>query len=250
MHVLKFGGTSVGSIRSIKNVKQIVEERKQPLIVVVSALGGITDRLISTANKAASGDESYIEEFQFIQQRHYDVVEGLLDGEELTTMKIFIAGILDELKNIYNGIFLIRELSARTLCTVVSYGERISSRIIATVINGATWIDSRDIVKTTRDWDKNICNFEQTNPNVVAMWDKVKAESQCPIIVMGGFISSDSVTGEVTDLGRGGSDYTAAIVAAALQAEMLEIWTDVDGFMTADPRVINNAYVINQLSFV
>ena len=250
MHVLKFGGTSVGSIRSIKNVKQIVEERKQPLIVVVSALGGITDRLISTANKAASGDESYIEEFQFIQQRHYDVVEGLLDGEELTTMKIFIAGILDELKNIYNGIFLIRELSARTLCTVVSYGERISSRIIATVIKGATWIDSRDIVKTTKDWDKNVCNFEQTNPNVVAMWDKVKAESQCPIIVMGGFISSDSVTGEVTNLGRGGSDYTAAIVAAALQAEMLEIWTDVDGFMTADPRVINNAYVISQLSFV
>ena len=250
MHVLKFGGTSVGSIRSIKNVKQIVEERKQPLIVVVSALGGITDRLISTANKAASGDESYIEEFQFIQQRHYDVVEGLLDGEELTTMKIFIAGILDELKNIYNGIFLIRELSARTLCTVVSYGERISSRIIATVIKGATWIDSRDIVKTTKDWDKNICNFEQTNPNVVAMWDKVKAESQCPIIVMGGFIASDSVTGEVTNLGRGGSDYTAAIVAAALQAEMLEIWTDVDGFMTADPRVINNAYVISQLSFV
>lgn len=250
MHVLKFGGTSVGSIRSIKNVKQIVEERKQPLIVVVSALGGITDRLISTANKAASGDESYIEEFQFIQQRHYDVVEGLLDGEELTTMKIFIAGILDELKNIYNGIFLIRELSARTLCTVVSYGERISSRIIATVIKGATWIDSRDIVKTTKDWDKNVCNFEQTNPNVVAMWDKVKAESQCPIIVMGGFIASDSVTGEVTNLGRGGSDYTAAIVAAALQAEMLEIWTDVDGFMTADPRVINNAYVISQLSFV
>lgn len=250
MHVLKFGGTSVGSIRSIKNVKQIVEERKQPLIVVVSALGGITDRLISTANKAASGDESYIEEFQFIQQRHYDVVEGLLDGEELTTMKIFIAGILDELKNIYNGIFLIRELSARTLCTVVSYGERISSRIIATVIKGATWIDSRDIIKTTKDWDKNVCNFEQTNPNVVAMWDKVKAESQCPIIVMGGFIASDSVTGEVTNLGRGGSDYTAAIVAAALQAEMLEIWTDVDGFMTADPRVINNAYVISQLSFV
>ena len=250
MHVLKFGGTSVGSIRSIKNVKQIVEERKQPLIVVVSALGGITDRLISTANKAASGDESYIEEFQFIQQRHYDIVEGLLDGEELTTMKIYIAGVLDELKNIYNGIFLIRELSARTLCTVVSYGERISSRIIATVIKGATWIDSRDIVKTTKDWDKNVCNFDQTNPNVVAMWDKVKAESQCPIIVMGGFISSDSVTGEVTNLGRGGSDYTAAIVAAALQAEMLEIWTDVDGFMTADPRVINNAYVINQLSFV
>ena len=134
MHVLKFGGTSVGSIGSIKNVKEIVENRKEPLIVVVSALGGITDRLISTANKAASGDESYLEEFKFIEQRHYDVVEGLLDGEELTTTKIFLKETLDELKNIYNGIFLIRELSARTLCTVVSYGERISRRIVATVV--------------------------------------------------------------------------------------------------------------------
>lgn len=252
MHVLKFGGTSVGSIGSIKNVKEIVENRKEPLIVVVSALGGITDRLISTANKAASGDESYLEEFKFIEQRHYDVVAGLLDGEELTTTKIFLKETLDELKNIYNGIFLIRELSARTLCTVVSYGERISSRIVATVVKGATWVDSRAIIKTKKDWDKNICDFEKTNPNVVEMWDKVCKEDKTgrPIILMGGFISRDSSTGEVTNLGRGGSDYTAAIVAAALNADMLEIWTDVDGFMTADPRVIDNAYVINQLSFV
>lgn len=250
MHVLKFGGTSVGSIASIKNVKEIVEGRKEPIIVVVSALGGITDRLIATANKAAAGDESYHEEFQFIQQRHYDVVEGLLDGEELTEMKIFLAGILDELKNIYNGIFLIRELSPRTLCTVVSYGERISSRIIATVINGAMWIDSREIIKTRKSWDKNICDFDVTNPNIVKMWEKANSSTSYPTLIMGGFISSDIETGEVTNLGRGGSDYTAAIVAAALNADMLEIWTDVDGFMTADPRVINNAYVINQLSFV
>ena len=252
MHVLKFGGTSVGSIGSIKNVKEIVETRKEPLIVVVSALGGITDRLISTANKAASGDESYIEEFNFIEQRHYDVVEGLLDGEELTETKIFLRETLAELKNIYNGIFLIRELSARTLCTVVSYGERISSRVVATVIKGAIWIDSREIIKTKKDWDKNICDFELTNPNVVEMWNNVSKQNKNgrTIILMGGFISSDGTTGEVTNLGRGGSDYTAAIVAAALNADMLEIWTDVDGFMTADPRVINNAYVINQLSFV
>lgn len=257
MHVLKFGGTSVGSIGSIKNVKQIVESRKEPLVVVVSALGGITDRLIATANKAAAGDESYHEEFEFIQQRHYDVVSGLLDGEELTATKIFLTGILDELKNIYNGIFLIRELSPRTLCTVVSYGERISSRIIATVIDGATWVDSRTVIKTSKVWDKNVCDFEKTNPNVVEMWEKVcgnnaslTLNAEPSIVVMGGFISTDGTTGEVTNLGRGGSDYTAAIVAAALNAEMLEIWTDVDGFMTADPRVINNAYVINQLSFV
>jgi aspartokinase/homoserine dehydrogenase 1 len=245
MHVLKFGGTSVGSIASIKNVKQIVESRNEPVIVVVSALGGITDRLIATANKAAAGDESYLDEFQFIRERHFDVVSGLLDGEDLTSVKIFITGILDELSNIYRGIYLIRELSAKTLCTVVSYGERISSRIIATVISQAEWVDSREIIKTVRVFDKNVCDFEATNPNVVERLGKTKG-----IVVMGGFISRDSQTGEVTNLGRGGSDYTAAIVASALNAEQLEIWTDVDGFMTADPRVISGAYVIPELSFV
>ncbi len=245
MHVLKFGGTSVGSIASIKNVKQIVESRNEPVIVVVSALGGITDRLIATANKAAAGDKTFEQEFEFIRQRHFDVVNGLLDGEDLTAVKLFITGTLDELSNIYHGIYLIRELSAKTLCTVVSYGERISSRIIATVINGAKWVDSREIIKTVNVYGKNVCDFDATNPNVIGQFANHKG-----IAVMGGFISSDSKTGEVTNLGRGGSDYTAAIVAAALNAELLEIWTDVDGFMTADPRVINTAYVIPELSFV
>ena len=245
MHILKFGGTSVGSIASIKSVKQIVEERKEPVIVVVSALGGITDRLIATANKAAAGDESYQQEFEFIRQRHFDVVAGLLDGEDLTAVKVFITNTLDELQNIYRGIFLIRELSPKTLCTVVSYGERISSRIVATVIKDAKWVDSREIIKTVKVFDKNVCDFEATNPNVIRQFT-----GHTGITVMGGFISSDSRTGEVTNLGRGGSDYTAAIIAAALNAELLEIWTDVDGFMTADPRVINTAYVIPELSFV
>ena len=245
MHVLKFGGSSVGSIASIKNVKQIVEERKESVIVVVSALGGITDRLIATATKAAAGDEGYTEDFQFIRQRHFDVVNGLLDGEDLSSVKLYITEILEELNNIYRGIYLIRELSAKTLCTVVSYGERISSRIVATVIKDAKWVDSREIIKTVKVFDKNVCDFEATNPNV-----KRQFKDHQGITVMGGFISSDSQTGEVTNLGRGGSDYTAAIIAAALNAELLEIWTDVDGFMTADPRVINTAYVIPELSFV
>lgn len=245
MHVLKFGGTSVGSIASIKNVKEIVESRTEPVIVVVSALGGITDRLIAAANKASVGDESFREEFNFIRERHFDVTSGLLDGEELTNVKIFLNQTLSELKDIYEGIFLIRELSSRTLCTVVSYGERISSRIIATVIDGAQWIDSRDVIKTKKVFDKNVCNFNLTNPLV-----KERLSKPNPVIVMGGFISRDGDTGEVTNLGRGGSDYTAAIVAAALDADMLEIWTDVDGFMTADPKVINSAYVINELSFI
>ena len=250
MHVLKFGGTSVGSIASIKNVKDIVEGRKEPVIVVVSALGGITDRLIATANKAAAGDESFREEFQYIRQRHHDVVAGLLEGEKLAMVKENIDIALSELQNIYQGIFLIREISARTLCTVVSYGERISSRIIATVIDGAEWVDSRDIIKTRRVFDKNVCDFSLTNPNVKERLGKMTNAHCQRCVVMGGFISRDGQTGEVTNLGRGGSDYTAAIVAAALDADMLEIWTDVDGFMTADPRVINSAYVINELSFI
>ncbi|MBR3540522.1 MAG: aspartate kinase, partial [Bacteroidales bacterium] len=245
MHVLKFGGSSVGSIASIKNVKQIVESRTEPVIVVVSALGGITDRLIATAQKASVGDESFRDEFQFILERHFDVVSGLLEGEQLESIKLFLNKTLSELKDIYEGVFLIRELSPRTLCTVVSYGERISSRIIATVIKDAEHVDSREIVKTKKVFAKNVCDFNLTNPLV-----RERLSRPNPVIVLGGFISRDAETGEVTNLGRGGSDYTAAIIAAALDADMLEIWTDVDGFMTADPRVINSAYVINELSFI
>ena len=245
MHVLKFGGSSVGSIASIKNVKQIVESRTEPVIVVVSALGGITDRLIATAQKASVGDESFRDEFQFILERHFDVVSGLLEGEQLESIKLFLNKTLSELKDIYEGVFLIRELSPRTLCTVVSYGERISSRIIATVIKDAEHVDSREIIKTKKVFAKNVCDFNLTNPLV-----RERLSRPNPVIVLGGFISRDAETGEVTNLGRGGSDYTAAIIAAALDADMLEIWTDVDGFMTADPRVINSAYVINELSFI
>lgn len=245
MHVLKFGGSSVGSIASIKNVKQIVESRTEPVIVVVSALGGITDRLISTAQKASVGDETFREEFQFIRERHFDVVGGLLEGSQLDQINDFLKSTLNELKDIYEGIFLIRELSPRTLCTVVSYGERISSRIISTVIKDAEFVDSRDIIKSKKVFSKNVCDFNLTNPLV-----RERLSRPNPVIVLGGFISRDGNTGEVTNLGRGGSDYTAAIIAAALDADMLEIWTDVDGFMTADPRVINSAYVINELSFI
>jgi aspartokinase/homoserine dehydrogenase 1 len=210
----------------------------------VSALGGITDRLIATARKASVGDETYQEDFEFIRQRHFDVVEGLMDGEALSETKLFVGETLDELHNIYKGIYLIRELSARTLATVVSYGERISSRIVARYL-GARHVDSREVIKTERVFDKNVCNFELTNPLV-----RQRLADRTKVYVMGGFISTDGATGEVTNLGRGGSDYTASIVAAALDADRLEIWTDVDGFMTADPKVITSAYVIKELSFV
>lgn len=249
MHVLKFGGTSVGSVASITNVKKIVERRKEPVIVVVSALGGITDRLIATANKAAAGDEAFHDDFRFIRQRHHEVAYGLLTPEKHADVFDFIDQSLEELYNLYKGIFLIRELSPRTLCTVVSYGERISSRMVAAVISGAQHIDSREVIKTRRAFDKNICDFSLTSPLVRERLGHMAEATGKQVIVMGGFIATDGETGEITNLGRGGSDYTAAIIAAELGADMLEIWTDVDGFMTADPRVINNAYVIDELSF-
>lgn len=252
MHVLKFGGSSVGSIVSLTQVKQIVESREESVVVVVSALGGITDRLIATANKAAEGNVEFHEDFRAIRQRHHEVADAMLQGPQFAEVFDFMDRSLDELYNIYKGIFLIRELSPRTLAVVVSYGERISSRIVTALIEGARHLDSREFIKTNKSYNKNICNFEQTGPLVREYIGKAleMAGDKKECLVLGGFIATDFETGEITNLGRGGSDYTAAIIAAELDAEMLEIWTDVDGFMTADPRVINSAYAIDELSFV
>ena len=253
MHVLKFGGTSVGTINSLKQVKRIVESRTEPVVVVVSALGGITDQLIDTAKLASCGDEGFHTSLQSIRNRHHELAFGMLNAEDLQAMLMFIDQSLDELYNIFKGVFLIRELSPRTLAAIVSYGERISSRLVAQIICGAQHIDSRDIIKTHRVYDKNVCDFDTTAPlvrqRITEMFEVAQDSGLPQRIVMGGFIAADQSTGETTNLGRGGSDYTAAIVAAEMMAEQLEIWTDVDGFMTADPRVINNAYVIEELSF-
>lgn len=253
MHVLKFGGTSVGTVNSLKQVKRIVESRTEPVVVVVSALGGVTDSLIATAEMAARGDEGFHAGFQNIRHRHHEMAEGMLHGEELDAMLQAIDRSLDELHNILKGVFLIRELSQRTLAAIVSYGERISSRLVASVICGAQHIDSREVIKTHRAYGKHACDFGTTAPlvrqRIGDMLQSAKKAGQRGCIVMGGFIATDRTTGETTNLGRGGSDYTAAIVAAEMSATQLEIWTDVDGFMTADPRAINNAYVIDELSF-
>lgn len=245
MNVLKFGGSSVGSVDSILSVKKIVESRNDSVIVVVSALGGVTDMLINTATIASEGKEEYQDMFNTIIGRHEDVMTGIFSTGKIDSVRSDVHEMLDELGNIFRGIFLIGDLSPKTLATVVSYGERISSVIVANVIEGAKHIDSRDLIKTEKQFNKHIVDFEITNKLITDHLDNKKE-----VIVMGGFISSDKTSGETTNLGRGGSDYTAAIMAAALNASMLEIWTDVDGFMTADPRVINSAYVINHLSFV
>jgi len=247
MKVMKFGGTSVGSVNSILNVKKIVEAEKEPVIVVVSALGGITDKLIATSHMAANGDSAYEVSMAEIKRRHIDMIEELIpDGSQKENLLLIANQLLTELAGIYKGLFLIRDLSAKTLATIVSYGERISSRIVTTLIDGAEWFDSRNFIKTEQKQHcKHILDSELTNRLVCETFARLPKVALVP-----GFISSDKNTGEVTNLGRGGSDYTAAIIAAALEADCLEIWTDVDGFMTADPRVISGAYTINELSYV
>ena len=246
MKVLKFGGTSVGSVNSMLSVKRIVESVDDKVIVVVSALGGITDKLICTSRMAASGDDSYEKEMKEIVNRHIEMVYTVIPagrGREL--LLDLVNELLSELKDIFQGIYLIRDLSPKTSATIVSYGERLSSIIVATLIQGAVWFDSRTFIKTEKKHNKHILDSELTNQLVRETFSEIPQVSVVP-----GFISTDKNTGEVTNLGRGGSDYTASIIAAALDADILEIWTDVDGFMTADPRVISTAYPIKELSYV
>jgi len=246
MKVLKFGGSSVGSVNSILSVKKIVEAVEEPVIVVVSALGGITDKLIKTSEMAASGNAAYEKEYRDILNRHIEMVYTVIPaGEARSILLDQVNELLSELKNIYQGIYLIRDLSPKTSATIVSYGERLSSIIVANLIEGAVWYDSRTFIKTEKKHSRHILDSDLTTQLVKATFNELPKVALVP-----GFISSDKNSGEITNLGRGGSDYTASIIAAALQAEVLEIWTDVDGFMTADPRVISSAYVINELSYV
>ena len=246
MKVMKFGGTSVGSVDSILKVKQIVEAAEEPVIVVVSALGGITDKLINTSQMAANGDAEYEKEYREIVNRHIEMVYTVIPaGEGRTVLLDKVNELLSELKDIFQGIYLIKDLSSKTSATIVSYGERLSSIIAATLIKGAVWYDSRNFIKTEKKHAKHILDSELTTSLVKEIFDEIPQVALVP-----GFISTDKNSGEVTNLGRGGSDYTASIIAASLNAASLEIWTDVDGFMTADPRVISTAYTINELSYV
>lgn len=245
MKVLKFGGTSVGTIDSLRNVKRIVENCGEQVIVVVSALGGLTDKLIATAKLAASGGESYLENYLSIRDRHNEIINGMVTEENQESVRRDVNMMLDELGNIYKGVSLIRDLSPRTLDIIVSYGERLSSRIISKIIRGATLFDSREFIKTMDQFGKHVLDNEITQQLVHKTFDN----TNFTIAIVPGFIATDS-NNDVTNLGRGGSDYTAAILAAALDASVLEIWTDVDGFMTADPRIIKNTYVIDHLSFI
>ena len=244
MKILKFGGSSVGCAQNIRSVKNIVESTTHPVIVVVSALGGVTDQLIRVSKKAAVGDISYHAEVEALQQRHHQLVWDVIAPDQQAPLLTELDGLINELRSILYGVCLIQDLTQKTEDAIVSYGERLSSLICAALIEGASHKDSRNFIKTIKEHDKNVVDFDTTNRLI----QETFAETG-DVVVVGGFISTDANTGMTTNLGRGGSDYTAAILAAALDAEALEIWTDVDGFMTADPRVIPTAYTIDELSY-
>lgn len=245
MKVMKFGGTSVGDADALGRVKEIVESCPEDAVVVVSACSGITDLLLSTARAAASSDESYTEGFRRIADRHTQIIAGAVLPQNRDSVSRTVGGMLDELSKILNGVFLIGDLSDRTRDAIVSYGERLSSVIVSGAIRGARHLDARTVVKTQPYYGKHAVDQPLTQRLIRENLGQLNG-----ITVMGGFIASDARTGDATNLGRGGSDYTASLVAAALGAEVLEIWTDVDGFLTADPKIISNPYLIERLTFV
>lgn len=246
--VMKFGGTSVGSPESMESLKRIVEReaRRQRTVVVVSALGGITDQLLSTSRLAVAGDEAWRGELAAMERRHHDMIATLpVSGGERGPLLRRVDALFEQLRSICYGVYLIHDLSCKTLDTIVSYGERLSSIIVAALLDGAVWKDSRDFVRTEQKPHRRTLDAETT----YTLTEKAFADG-AGLTVVGGFIARDTATGDTTNLGRGGSDYTAAIIAAALGADVLEIWTDVDGFMTADPKVIPSAYTIERLSYL
>lgn len=240
MKVLKFGGTSVGTAENIRKVKSIVESQNADVIVVVSALGGITDKILNAARKASMGAGDFHADLTEIKNRHKEVIHLLFNGSG--SIKQIVDKLLDELEQILTGITLVGELTAKTLDRIAGIGERISSNIVAQFIN-AERFDSSEFIRTDSNFGKAAVDFNITNKNIQEIFAGFKG-----VAVVPGFISKNA-KGEFTTIGRGGSDYTAAIIAAALNVEILEIWTDVNGFMTADPRIISKAYTIPELTY-
>ncbi|MDP2113146.1 MAG: bifunctional aspartate kinase/homoserine dehydrogenase I, partial [Bacteroidota bacterium] len=243
MKVLKFGGTSVGSAENIQMVKDILLGQDDDVIVVVSALGGITDKILSAAKMAAIGTGYFQAELTEINTRHFETIDKLFDGEKRTEVKEKVQVLLDEFGRIVQGVSLIGELTPKTLDKIGGFGERLSSLIISEYIPTATWFDACKLIQTNSDFGKAIVNFAVTNQLIQTAFSSFSG-----IAIVPGFIASNEA-GEYTTLGRGGSDYTGAILAAAMDVSSLEIWTDVNGFMTADPRVISKAYTIKTLSY-
>jgi len=242
MKIIKFGGTSIGSAENIKKVKDIILQQNENAIVVVSALGSVTDKILNAARMASIGTGYFHAELTEVKNRHYQIIEELF-GKKADDVYERVDKLLKEMEKILTGVTLVGELTPKTIDRIVGLGERMSSHIIARYIPGAVWKNSADYIRTDSNFGKANVNFKVTNQLIRNEFSGLQG-----IAITPGFIAGND-SGEYTTLGRGGSDYTAAIYAAALNASSLDIWTDVDGFMTADPRVISKAYTISRLSY-
>lgn len=257
MKVLKFGGSSVGYKEGIVTLKKIVESQTDDVIVVVSALCGVTDGLILMAKTAAAGDRQYEAELEAMLKRHEQLIRDVIALERRRKAYNQVRKLFGELKDIMHGLFLLHDLSNKTMDTILSYGERLSTQIVVHLVDDIQLYDARQFIKTEHSVPNHTIDIDLTYRLIRETFqsefgDRPKAgdeEVKPKRALVPGFISSDAVTGEITNLGRGGSDYTASLIAAALDADVLEIWTDVNGFMTADPHVISGAYTIDELSY-
>ena len=249
MFVLKFGGTSVGSAQNINKVIDILEKTAQQskLICVVSAVGGITDLLLKAGTLAQNKNEKYVTVFNDIKKIHFDIIDELIPNKS-TSLTEHLESKFKGLKNLLDGIYLINELSPKTTDKLVSYGELLSSYLITRTMQSREMDvelkNSQDLIITNSNFTKAEVNYKKTNENITSYFKSVRQQ----ITIMPGFISKSNL-GEVTTLGRGGSDFTAAIVAAALKVQQLEIWTDVSGMFTANPKLVKQAYPIESISY-
>lgn len=248
MKVLKFGGTSVGAPETLNTLREIALAQEQPAIIVVSALSGVTDQLIRAAQLASEGNPAFRDLLQQIRRRHLEIPAQIIsDPAVLDRLNAGTEDLLSRLEHICEGLCMLQVLPEKTRLEIESFGERLAARIVAASIPGGTVYDSLHFIKTVRHG--LIHSVDQVRTEALireAFRDYGPGDG---IAVVPGFISSDAQTGQISNLGRGGSDYTASLIAAALDAEILEIWTDVDGFMTADPKKIKTSYVIDEMTY-
>jgi len=243
MKVLKFGGSSVGTPECIRQVKQIVESQKEASVVVVSALQGVTDQLVRISTLAGSGQDEYKKVLKDVEDRHYDMVNALFRINQQSNILAGIKVLIHELEEILHGVFLLKDLTPKTSDRILSFGERLSSFLISFYINEAYLVEIQELIKTDSNFGAAKVDFETSTRLLAGHFKSLKHKAIVP-----GFIASTE-NNEISTLGRGGSDYTASIIASAVDASVLEIWTDVNGFMTADPRKVTKAYAIERLSY-
>ncbi len=243
MKVLKFGGSSVGSPEILKEVSRLVSEQAKPCVVVVSAFKGITDQIIATSILASLRDKSYEKGIETIYLRHLEVVDQLISGAKKEPVKKYLELLMHDFKDLLYGVYLLADLTPKTQDHLLSFGERLSSFIISNIIEGSHCVNMQNFIRTDSRFGNAQVDFDRTNALIFEELDGIN-----DVVIAPGFIAANE-KGDITTLGRGGSDYTAAIIAGAINAEVLEIWTDVDGFMTADPKKVTKAYPIAHLSY-